>query len=185
MKSAYYDTNVVVSTINPNDPFFAESKQLLTSSIVRNISSVLLLVELKSVLAKQIANLEFTLPEKAKDLLHNLSLLEKVEIFFNYIIDSINLEIYENTTTEQIQVSSQYIIAPAQYTVALRIAANTQLRTLDNLHIAQILLLERNPDIHIDYFVTGDEMIRSKKKQLNGLALITTVTPAELLNLES
>lgn len=184
MKTAYIDTNVIISKIKPHDPFHSETQRLFTQPYVRNISSSLFLVELKSVLSKQAPILEENLPLKAKELSVGLTHSEKVELFFNFILETSIIEVIENPITEQVTIGSSLVKLPTSYSIALRMAGKTQLRTLDNLHFAHLLLLERDTTIHFDYLVTGDKMILNQRKKLNKLLEITVVTPKELESLE-
>ncbi len=184
MKTAYIDTNVIISKIKPQDPFHSEAKRLFTQPYVRNISSSLFLVELKSVLSKQAPILVKNLPPKAKELSVGLNHSEKVELFFSFILETSNIEVLENPITEQLSIGSSSLKLTASYSIALRMASKTQLRALDNLHLAHLLLLERDANIHFDYLVTGDKMILNQRKMLNKLLEITVVTPKELESLE-
>ncbi|OLS19271.1 MAG: hypothetical protein HeimC3_46370 [Candidatus Heimdallarchaeota archaeon LC_3] len=185
MKNAYIDTNIVVSSIKPDDIFYSDSKKLLSNSIVNCLSSTLLLVELKAVLTKQVDNIEKNLSREIKNLIKDFTLEEKTEVFFNYVMEKIYLEILEVPTIERLDIPSYNGSIYTPYAISLKISAFTQLKTLDNLHISHIMQINHILNKKIDYFVTTDKMIQKNKMKINELLSIIVITPNKLIELET
>ena len=80
MKTAYLDTNIIISLLKPTDPFYTSSKIILQSPFVKNIISTLTLVEIKSVISRQLGELLENLSDKIKDLIKDLSDEETIEL---------------------------------------------------------------------------------------------------------
>ncbi|HKZ40332.1 MAG TPA: hypothetical protein VJ044_05180 [Candidatus Hodarchaeales archaeon] len=185
MKTAYIDTNVVVSFVKPNDPYYLSARRILTERIVQNISSTLFLIELKSVISREFTAFFGNLSLEFREMTGRLDEIEKIELFYQHILQSIIIDIMDDVSVE-IHDSSYYSgQIPASYAKILRVSGKTRLKTLDNLHIAHLILLKENLGVPIDYLITGDQGILARKSDVNRIASVTTISPTELLSIEA
>lgn len=74
---------------------------------------------------------------------------------------------------------------PALFVVALGITPKIGLKTLDNLHLAAIVITSRIYGQKIDYFVTLDEEIIKHREEVKALIDASVLTPAELVKMEN
>lgn len=185
MRSAYIDTNVLIAKYKRGDAFHQSCSELFEKEIVICIYSPIVLIELASVFAKEMKNIELKLSTKGKKIYNRLTLVGKVQFATRYILQTNKLEYYSTESTEIFSVDSDVFTIPSIFRRAWELAGKTELRTLDNLHIAMIyhmVYIERRP---LDYFVTCDEGIIKKKRQIYELLNVTTLTPDLVLELET
>lgn len=184
MKIAYLDTNILVSFIKPNDPNYNSSSIILAQPFVKNFISTLTLVEVKSVISRQLIELVGNLPSNIIKAIDGLSDEEKIEILYKYLLESITIEIHENVAIQEDTYSFYKGKIFSVYSLALQLANTTKLRVLDNLQLAHALLIHQQSLDKIDYFVTGDanfiKQISSAKKYLP----FSIISPENLLTLE-
>ena len=184
MKTAYLDTNIIISLLKPTDPFYTSSKIILQSPFVKNIISTLTLVEIKSVISRQLGELLENLSDKIKDLIKNLSDEETVELIYHYLLESITFEIHENLAIQESSISVYKGKIFSVYSLALQLSNITKLRTLDNLQLAHSLQIHQESNEKIDYFVTGDLNFLNQIDVIRNKFPFTILAPDKLLNLE-
>jgi len=185
MRSAYIDTNVLVAKYKEKDACHQSCFELFEKEIVTCIYSPIVLIELASVFAREMKHIELKLSTKGKKIYNQLTLVGKVQFATRYILQTNKLEYYSTESTEIFSVDSDILTISSIFRRAWELAGKTELRTLDNLHIAMIYHMVHLEGRPLDYFVTCDEGILKKKSPINDLLNVTTLTPDLLLELET
>lgn len=184
MKTAYLDTNVIISYIKSSDPSHKSSQRILEGAITLNITSTFTLVELKSVLARSFNLISKNLPGGISNEIYKLSDFNKVQALYLHLLNQIKLRIIENISVEFSNDGYFKGKMFSTYSMASQIANITKLRTMDNIQLAHAILIDRDIEEKIDYFVTGDKEFIKKLKSLKSIKLFTAITPDKLVEIE-
>ena len=181
MKSIYVDTSVLIAKYKPKDEIHSSSSTILSSNFFNFIISHISLVELTSVISRQFHFIE--LRDVLREKIEILNFKERVLLLVNYIVQENNLSIVQYNNFENLPFLTQTQIF-SDYSRAILQSTNTNLRTLDNLHFgaAKNIILTKN--IHIDYFLTGDDEILTNKNKINKYFDFLIISPEDLVRLE-
>ncbi|MHA1971512.1 MAG: type II toxin-antitoxin system VapC family toxin [Candidatus Hodarchaeales archaeon] len=177
MKSVYLDTNVILAQWVPTDPFYESSKricQAVEGSIIIGFFSGLGLAEVSSVVERQQQKFSNEINEKTR-----LS-----TEYHRRIVRIDNLKIIDIMSPYNIIISEKkYKLNVINWQV-FDIAAKMRLKTLDNLHIATIILLNKIKGKNIDFFITGDKELLTKSYEVKKEYGFSIVSPEQFITLE-
>ncbi len=182
MKSVYVDTSVLIAKYKTNDKIHNPSVKILTSINANFVISHISLVELASVISRQIENINFN--KEIDEKIGQLNFKERIMFLLNYIVHDNKLQIIQHNGFENLPFITENQIF-SDYSRAMIQSADTSLRTLDNLHLgaAKNLMVVKN--YKIDYFVTGENEILSKKRIISQYLDILVISPHDLVRVES
>lgn len=159
MKSVYLDTNIILAKWALKDPYHQASKKIIAAIEEKKINGYFSgfgLAEVASVVERQ----------KTKFLSHIPNGLSLGIEFIKFIRNINNLEIIEIIHPANLLVSGKKTIISAVNLRVIYTAANLRLKTLDNVHISILDLINRITDKTIDYFITGDKDILGKRTEI-------------------
>lgn len=177
MKTLYLDTNVMLSKWVLTDPFHEDSKKIINAiqnSKIKGLFSGLGLAEVASVVERQQEKFS---GEIEKELKLGTEFIKKITMITNLEICDIIYPINSIIANENKELS---II----HWQCFEVASKIHLKTLDNLHIAIITLLEKIKGKKIDYFITSDKEIVSKANQIKKEYGFAVLQPNQLVTLE-
>ncbi|NHJ03163.1 MAG: PIN domain-containing protein [Candidatus Heimdallarchaeota archaeon] len=177
MKNTYIDTSILLANWVKTDPFHEECKKVIEAIKTRTIYGIISglgLVEISSVVERQQNKFLPKLPP-------NISLTAE---YLKRIIMVPNLEIIDIFLPKSALIAGSKIELSLVYLQAIDLAPKFHLKTLDNLHLATCVLINRTTRKSIDYFVSGDQEIVSKAHQLKSEYGFSSVFPDELIKLE-
>lgn len=181
MKTIYVDTSVLIAKYKPNDELFEVSQKILELRKFKSIISHISLIELVSVISRQFIYFKFK--GEVGERMRLLNFKEKVLFSLNYIIQDNDLLVLQHNSFEKLPFITESQIY-ADYGRALILAPDTKLRTLDNLHIASAKNITLLKDEYLYYFVTGDNEILSKKKEISEYLGTLVISPFDLIKIE-
>lgn len=178
MSRVYIDTSVLLARWAVSDPHHQASQKLLTAIQEEHIQatiSTLTLLEVASVVGRQQA--------KFSDFL--LTDLDLAVEYVKKIVEIKELEIVDTFFQKtRLQISNREIECSRSIRNALLMSSLVQLKSLDNLHLGIIITLNQSSAPSIDYFVTGDQGILTKREVIEQRLKIQTITATELLEIE-
>jgi predicted nucleic acid-binding protein len=177
MKRVYIDTSVLLAKWVPTDPYHEECIKIVEAVKNEKISGIfsgLGLVEVASVVERQYNKFSLELTQEislSAEYLKRIVMIPHLEI----------LDIVYPTNT---------IIAGSKFELSLinlqsfDLASKFHLKTLDNLHLAICILIDKMTGKSVDYFVSGDREIVSNAHQIKTEYNFSTMYPDELVRLE-
>lgn len=177
MKRVYLDTSVLLAKWVPSDPYHEESKKIIeavTTERITGIFSGLGLAEASSVVERQQG--KFSL-----DLAPDISLSAE---YLKRIVMIPHLEILDIVYPIPTVIAGSKVELSMIYWQSLDLAPKFHLKTLDNLHLAISVLIDKLKGRTIDYFVTGDHEIVSNAHQIKNEYGFSTMFPDQLVILE-
>lgn len=176
MSIVYIDTSIIIAKYKQQDEYHEYANRILNSDINTKIISHISLVELSSVLSRNKDNIKFKDVEGIK----LLSDKEKILFTLKYIINDNGLKLQNFTGMNEVKsiISQEQIFM--DYHQAINISMRSNLRTLDNLHLATAKNIISFKGIDIEYFLTGDhEML--DKEGLSDIIGINIIHPKEYI----
>ncbi len=181
MKTIYVDTSVLIAKYKPKDELFEVSQKILERRKFKSLISHISLIELVSVISRQFNYFRFK--GEVAERMQILNSKEKVFFSLNYIIQDNDLLVVQHNSFEKLPFITESQLY-ADYARVILLAPDVKLRTLDNLHIssAKNITLLKNENLH--YFVTGDNEILSKKKEVGEYLDTLVISPADLVKIE-
>ncbi|NVM05180.1 MAG: hypothetical protein HWN67_22870 [Candidatus Helarchaeota archaeon] len=182
MKNLYLDTNVIISYLRKNDIFNDLSNKIMNYNNFERIGSTLTILEISSVISKQFDNIEIN-EAKIKNW-DNLSIVEKKLLVIYYFTTKIPVKFYFTSNNEKFYIKDQDLSINVDFSKAIRIAPFFNLRTIDNLQLSSALNIRDIKNIHLDYFVTTDEVILDNAKEIQKLTHVTIIHSEKLIEIE-
>ncbi len=177
MKQFYMDTNVFISRLKPDDPYFSEAKAIVKSleeDELHSETSVLTLLEVASASGRLY---ELKKGEKSRE--------EERKVFIVRILRRLaGLGTKFVNVAGDMPLSIRGINAnlPSVFNEAILLSLQSTLRTLDLIHLAAAKdAKRRNNDLGA--FVTGDKEFLSKKKELSEIIGMPVLSPKEYVEL--
>ena len=177
MKRIYLDTNILLILWAPLDPLFQSCwkiKKAIEENEILAIFSGLGLAEVASVVERQKRKFSIRDPRE------NILAIE----FIKRIVMIKNLDVIDDFSVFKIDILDSIINISSSHWLCIDVAKRIGLKTLDNLHLANILSIQNKTGKNVDYFVTNDKEILLKanliKKQFN----FSVVTSDNLISLE-
>lgn len=176
MSIVYIDTSIIIAKYKQQDEYHEFANQILNSDINTKIISHISLVELSSVLSRNKENIKFA-DVKGIEL---LSGKEKILFFLKYIISDSGLKLQNFTGMNEITsiIPQEQIFM--DYHQAISISMRSNLRTLDNLHLATAQNIVSFKGIDLEYFLTGDHEILDNE-ELSDIIGIQIIHPKEYI----
>ena len=177
MKQVYIDTSVLLAKWVPTDPYHEECKTIVeavTTERIIGIFSGLGLAEVSSVIERQQGKFSLELAPKislSAEYLKRIVMIPHLEI----------LDIVYPIHTVITGLKYELSIIHWQ---SLDLAPKFHLKTLDNLHLALSILIDKLKGRVIDYFVTGDHEIVSNAHQIKTEYGFSPMFPDQLVILE-
>lgn len=185
MKTAYIDTSVVIAKYKQNDIDHMAGKALLGGRVVRCISSTITLVELAAVIARQRHEILIEPEmEEVNECFSELSPEEQIHALISFILLDNPIEYYSHLGTESLLYETKEIMLFSEYSTAIMFAPKLRLKCLDTLHIAAVKNLTLAKGEIVNYFITNDREILSKRRTISELIGATCMDPETLLQLE-
>lgn len=155
MSIIYVDTSIIIAKYKKQDEYYKYANQILNPDKNKKCISHITLVELSSVLSRNIDNIHLSEIEE----LDALSDKEKILFMIKYIIADCGFKIYNFTGLNEISSIIPKDQISMDYQQAINISMKSKLRTLDNLHFATVKNIVTFKGINIEYFLTGDHEI--------------------------
>lgn len=185
MKAAYIDTSVVIAKYKKNDPFYAAAKTLLEGRTVRCISAPITLVELAVVITRQrhVILVEDNM-EDVKRALTGLSEEDQIHVLTQFIVLDNPIEYYSHLGSERLFYEAWEIEMVSDYATAIMFTPKLRLKCLDTLQIASLKNIILAKGEKVDYFVTNDQELLDRRREISKLIGVTSVDPETLLQLE-
>ncbi|MHA1300711.1 MAG: PIN domain-containing protein [Candidatus Helarchaeota archaeon] len=183
MKNLYLDTNIIISYLKKDDIFYNFSNKIMKEGNFERFGSAITLLEIASVISRQINNIEFD-KEKIKNW-KELNISEKRLFLFSYFITKIPIKFYFNSNIETYYIKNQNLNININFSKALRISPFFSLRALDNLQISAALNIRDLTNIRLDYFVTTDKLILDNAKKIQDLTNLTIIHSEKLIEIEN
>ena len=181
MKAIYGDTSVLIAKYKPNDELFEVSKEILQLRKFKPIISHISLVELISVISRQFKFFKFR--REVAERMQILNYKEKVFFIMNFIIQDNDLLVVQHSSFENLPFITESPIY-TDYSRAIIINPDLKLRTLGNLHIASAKNISLLKHDNLHYFVTGDNEILSRKKEISEYLQTLVISPVDLIKID-
>jgi predicted nucleic acid-binding protein len=169
----YLDTNVILARYVPNEPQHEESKKLLNKiekGKVSAVTSVLTLVEIVCATSRAY--------ERFGDKVEALGREEVAGAFLRRVLNIKKLDFIPMGGEASFNVNDRSVQLPALFALALEIGSKTGLKTLDTLHLASASIASRIYESKIDYFVTLDEDMLKRRKDISSIIESRVVSPS-------
>jgi len=186
MKIAYLDSNVILAKYMPLDPYHSSSYRILEEKFVQNITSALTIVELAAVIGRQSEKIKFV--DERSDVItaiEALSRTERIAAFIKFVLSEISVKFLSHLGTEDLSLAQERIRLFSDYARAYSYAPEFRLKSLDLLHLAALKNIQIEGKISVDYFVTADNEILGRKKEITRELDVTTIDPDTLVRVEA
>ena len=173
MKVFYMDTNVFISSLKPDDPYYRAAGSIvraLEEGEVRAETSVFTLLETASV-----SNRLYK-ARKGKE--------ERRKIFVIKILKKLaglGTKFINITGDGPIPIKGVSAILPSVFNEAIVLSLQCNLKTLDLVHLAAARHAKRMND-ELGALVTGDRGFLTQKKELSELVNLPVLSPEEYVN---
>lgn len=177
MKRIYLDTNILLTLWAPLDPLFQSCVQISKAIEKKEIYAIFSgvgLAEVASVVERQ--KQKFSL----KDPRDRTLAIE----FIKRIVLIKNLDVIDDVSAYKIDIQDKIINISSSHWLCIDVAKKIGLKTLDNLHIANIISIQNMTGKKIDYFVTNDKEILFKANLIKKLFKFSVVASDNLISLE-
>jgi predicted nucleic acid-binding protein len=168
----YVDTSVIVARYKSRDPLRAASERFFARARGARWISPLTLAELHAVYGRHLDHL--WLPAA----LRQASDAEKVEALVLASVTDCALSPVAVSLTADWVVGEHRISVPLEYVEGRKLAPRLGLRALDLLHVAYCSML-RKTGIAVREFVTGDEELVARSKQIERTVGVRVSRPEE------
>ncbi len=177
----YLDTNVLIAYFKPNDPYYLDSRKILTYDEIDKIVSFLTLTEFSSVISRLEKGGQIKFAPEIGKIISKMPLKQRAIILLKYIVKKFNLKVLGAKELISLRVNGEVVSFPLEFLKAISLSYELGLKTLDNLHIAIVAL--ENKLARIDYFITGDRDIIDNRKTILKLVGCPISTPKEFAEL--
>jgi predicted nucleic acid-binding protein len=175
----YLDTNIILARYAPDEPQHYQAKTILQkidAGEFAAVTSVLTLVEVVCTTSR--AYEKFNVKSKT------FGREEVAGAFLKRILNMKKLTFVPMGGEVSVNAAKGQVEIPALFALAFEIGSKTGVKTLDTLHLASASIALKFYGNKIDYFVTLDEDILKRSKEITGLIKCKVVSPVEcLLNL--
>ncbi len=182
MKSLYLDTSVVLgywASTDPNYDAITNMFRAIKNDVLKGFISTLGLCEIASVVERQKSKFERILDVHGRIFDAPLSIE-----YLKAIITIPNVFIVTCPDVGSITIHDKVIKIPSVTWKAIKLAAITKLRSLDNLHLAIACSLSDCLGEEIDYFVTNDNEIINRGATIKKSCNFPVISPKELVRIE-
>ena len=169
---AYIDTNVLIAAYAPKDPMHKPARNFLVSTTTPTFVSPLTFTEIVSVIARNDQALQ------TPALLREETSMRRVRALAEYIIRDSGVSLASPQGSSRTRIGERSVVIPIEYSRAASLAPILKLRTLDLLHLAYAYIIGRL-EYSLTSFVTGDELIASRAKQIHQLLGLDVKHPAD------
>ncbi len=173
MKEFYMDTNVFISGLKPDDPYYSEAKAIVKSlkeDKLQAETSVLTLLEVSSAsgrLYEAKKGIKSGEKERKVFIIRILKRLAELRTKFINIAGDM-----------QLSISGINVTLPSVFNEAILLSVQSSLKTLDLIHLAAAKhAKQKNNDLGV--FVTGDKEFLSKKEELSEIIGMPLLSPRE------
>ena len=174
MIAVYLDTNVLLSKWAQNYPYHVESLQIINAIETQNIDgyfSAFGLAEIASVVERQ--KKQFALPK--------YQLVSIADEYIKAVRAIKNLNILEYLYPARLNIGGIKTTISAIHLRSIYAAKEIGLKTLDNIHIAIIDLLQKIELKKLDFFITGDGEIVANQVHIQATYGYEVLNPAEFI----
>lgn len=171
----YLDTNVILARYAPDEPQHDEAKNLLVKieeGKLAAVTSILTLIEVVSTTSRAY--------ERFKDKAESMKREEVAGAFLRRVIYIRNLDFIPTGGEVSINVEEHRVKLPALFAVALEMGSKTEVKTLDNIHLAAASIASRIYGQKIECFITLDEDLLKHREEVKDLIEVKVATPAEI-----
>ncbi len=172
----YLDTNIILARYAPDEPQHNKAKTLLQkidTGEFTAVTSVLTLVEVVCTTSRAY--------EKFNAKKVNLGREQVAGAFLKRILNINKLTFIPMGGEVSVNVTKRQVEIPALFALALEIGSKTGVKTLDTLHLASASIASKIYGHKIDCFVTLDEDILKRSREISALIESKVVSPAECL----
>ena len=177
MKQFYMDTNVFISRLKPDDPYYLEAKAVvkgLEHDELRAETSVLTLLEVASVSGRLY---EAKRGARSKEKEREVFVVRILRRLAGLRTKFINIAGDTPVSIRRINTS-----LPSVFNEAILLSLQTSLKTLDLIHLAAARH-GRRMNNELGAFVTGDKAFLSKKKELSEIIGMPVLSPKEYVEI--
>ncbi len=177
MKQLYLDTNILLTLWAPLDPLFQSCfkiRKAIEENEIHAIFSGLGLAEVASVVERQ--KKKFSIADPRESFL-------AIE-FLKRIVLIKNLQIIDDLSVYKIDIQDKIINISSSHWLCIDVAKKIGLRTLDNLHLANVISIQNRIGKDVDYFVTNDKEILLKANLIKKRYKLSVVASDNLISLE-
>ena len=174
MKQFYMDTNVFISRLKPDDPFFAEAKKIakaIEKGEVRAETSVLTLLEVASVSGRVFSARKEK--HEQEDRQRKVFIVRALKRLARTKTKLINM-----AGDTPISIRGIDAVLPSIFDEAILLSLRTNLRSLDLIHLAAARNGKRTNG-ELGAFVTGDHAFLSNKKEIAETIGMPVLSPKE------
>ena len=174
MKHIYLDTNILLSKWSPLDSSYSDSNKIIELIIdgkIKGYYSDFSLSEIASVVERQ----------QAKFSQNSITKTALALEYVKRVILTQNLEIIDTSQQANILIAGKRTNMSAIYWKSIDIAVKTQLKTLDNIHIAIAVFILSILGKRAEYFITADQEIISKEKEIKENFGLSILSPKEFI----
>ncbi len=177
MKRIYLDTNILLTLWAPLDPLFQSClkiRKAIEENEINAFFSGLGLAEVASVVERQ--KRKFSIKDPRESTL-------AIE-FIKRIVLIKNLDVIDDFSVYKIDILDNFINISSSHWLCIDVAKKIGLKTLDNLHIANILSIQNKTGKDVDYFVTNDKEILLKANLIKKRYDFSVVASDNLISIE-
>ena len=170
----YLDTNVLLSRYAPDEQHI-EAKSLISrveSGKLAAVTSVLTLVEVACTTSRAY--------EKFNNWEGEMKREEVAGAFLRRVLRTQNLEFIRLGGELAVTSEERQVQVPALFALALEVGSRTGVKSLDALHLASASIASRIYSKKVDYFVTLDEDILKRHKEIRQVIESHVVSPASM-----
>ncbi len=172
MKQFYMDTNVFIASLKRDDPFHSEARTMAKSMNerqVRAVTSVFTLLEVASVSGR----LYGSGPKGFKSATRQVFIIKTLKR-----LAALNPELINIAGDVPVGVKGIDIILPSIFNESILLSLKTAVRSLDLIHLTAARHAKR-ANVELGAFVTGDNELLSRKKELSDIIAMPILSPAE------
>ena len=92
--------------------------------------------------------------------------------------------IFPLSSLENVQLNDEHYVIPNEYSLALKILPEFNLRTLDTIHLAGAIKIKKYGLIDLGYFLTNDNEILKSATQISTKLNITPISSEDLIQMK-
>ena len=180
----YLDTNIMIAYFDANDSFHDQARKLFAQSDLKFYTSYLTVLEFQSVIGRLRTGNKITFDNSIEIKIKKFPKVEQVRALTEYAFKKISVIIFPLSSLENVQLNDEHYVIPNEYSLALKISPEFNLRTLDTIHLAGAIKIKKYGLIDLGYFLTNDNEILKSATQISTKLNITPISSEDLIQMK-
>ncbi len=177
----YVDTNILIAYYNANDPAYNVARALFAVPSIDFTTGIITLLEFGSVLGRLRKSNQIIFDPAVENTLQALSPANQIRAVVKYCFNALPIRIVPVSALETLVFNRHNYKIENTVLISHKICPELLLRTLDTLQIASAVKIKHYEGIDIQYFLTNDRNILSKRNEIYSLTKILPISSVDLI----